>query len=192
MISGISRHIAKTAEFNIRKPEKFVDYTCAIFSGFAYTTEGLSFALNKKLPKEERRFLFFQELAEGAVGISLFLLLSSKFKKIGEKLVDKALILPDTLPNKFRTPEMVKRILTQDDKYTRILNEFKKNMGLAASLTGIIVVFNIITPIIRNKIASYFQQKKLQKESSNPFENSKIMEDFYKEHSVQEIRIETV
>lgn len=159
MINGIGNYIAKAAEYNMKDPSSFVKYTSAICNGFAFSAQSVAFSLNKEIPEKQRKFMVAQEVAEGVISTSILLMLASGFKAFGEKLVEKAKILPSTLPQELRNPESIKNILTQNTQYTEIVKKCKTSVGLATSILGVIAAFNVVTPILRNKIASYFQKK---------------------------------
>ena len=141
--------------------------TCAIF-------------FNEKMPAKEKRFLIPQEIFDGIINATLFWFITSKAASLGKKLVLKKCILPKSLVDIMEgfTPKSGNIDLLKEG----FLNHIKEHgspenlkaaknaiegMGVLVGLIGAVISNNIITPILRNKLAGMWQKRELQKESDN-------------------------
>ncbi|MCK7516067.1 MAG: hypothetical protein MZV70_76900 [Desulfobacterales bacterium] len=192
---------AKLAEFNFSKSADYLRYTAGFTFAFSSLSQALAFSVNKKIPEKEKHFLVSQEVAEGAINVGIFMSFATFFQNFGSKVVEKCWVLPNTLPEQLRTTEHVKNLLDAQKKsekqkpanLTGIIDEFKlQNLATPENLTsyakdlekvqglmkvgtmmlGSIIALNIVTPLIRNKIASHYQQKKIGGNTTTPMENT--------------------
>jgi hypothetical protein len=176
MINGVKEKIAKLAEYDIQHHASLLKWTTLIIWACSLAAEVGTFAANKKLPHKEKSFIIKQELTAGGISLAIMYLLADRFEKLGSKAVKSARLFPAFLPEKFRTPQAIEKILASNDSFIKKelggktelvekLIQFEKGMSVTAGTIGTILAFNITTPLISNKIASYFQNKELAKKA---------------------------
>lgn len=121
---------------------------------------------NDKISPEQKSFLIPQEIADAAVNILSFYVITSSFKNIASKLVSTGKL----------TTKGIKKALSQEDakklgKFDFNIGElknvpegykpFKNGVDVVASTVGSIISCNIVTPILRNQYASKKQKQAL-------------------------------
>jgi len=164
--------IAKLAEYDIQHHASLLKWTTLIIWACSLAAEVGTFAANKKLPPKEKSFIIKQELTAGGISLAIMYLLADSFEEAGKRLVDKARLLPGELPPQWRNPDAVRKILKADADFLKTalkgnrawiekLVGFRKGVSVVAGTIGTIIAFNITTPLISNKIASYFQNRSL-------------------------------
>lgn len=129
-------------------------------------------AINDKIPKEQKMFLIPQECADAAVNIASFYLITQSAKIIGSQLVKTGKWLPKSVrkfleTNKTFNPGKIGTDIEKDVKLPpKELEDFKNfshGMDFIFTTGGSILSCNIITPIIRNKIAAERQKKGIER-----------------------------
>lgn len=168
----LKNKVAKLAEYDVLHHASLLKWTTLIIWACSLVAEVGTFAFNKKLPDKEKSFIIKQELTAGGINLAIMYLLADSFEKAGAWLVNKAKLLPEELPAKFRTEEAVQKILDKDvaflnsdTKWINKMGGFRKGVSVLAGTIGTIIAFNITSPFISNKIASYFQNKDLAKKA---------------------------
>lgn len=169
-------------------------------------------ALNKKVSKKEKEFLIPQEIADAAVNITCFFLLTGQVKNIAQKLVKRGKIITPEIMKKckeFGIPfekegtqgkidiakaiqdkirdlkgalnikehknlsthlsveqETVikKRLDDLNDFNNKTYSSFENGVNVIGSLVGSVISGNIITPMLRNPVASWKQKSALDRE----------------------------
>lgn len=176
MIDAMKNQIAKWAEYDIQHHASLLKWTTLIIWACSLAAEVGTFAANQKLPKKEKSFIIKQELAAGGISLAIMYLLADQFEKLGSLAIKSASLFPDFLPKKLRNPQAIEKILASDAAFIKKelggkkelvekLVQFEKGMSVTAGTLGTILAFNITTPLISNKIASYFQNKQLAKQA---------------------------
>lgn len=132
---------------------------------------------NDKISKEQKSFLIPQEIADAAVNIASFYIITSSLKRLASKLVSTGKLT--TKPIK----EFLKRNNLQDkigdvnfnieslENFKTIKGEykpFKNGVDVIASTIGSIISCNLVTPVFRNQYASHKQKQVLAKMHSTP------------------------
>jgi len=141
--------------------------------------------LNNNIPNKEKKFLIPQEILDCVVNVSTFLFITSKAENIGKALVLSGKFLnksafdvaqklkPEKLFNgKFglntskkefdAALNIIKNTIAKQTNNKQIAQEFSdfyKGAGVITSLIGSIISGNIVTPIIRNRLAAVYQNK---------------------------------
>lgn len=139
--------------------------SCAAYTG--------AIALNKEIPSEQKKFLIPHELADGAINVSLFWLLTSRAKKFGEGLIESGKVLPEKIEKEVGE---IKAKLGKDALFKEVekhlskeslekLDHFKGSFPVLVSITGSVIAANIVTPMVRNIVAAKFQKKSINKSS---------------------------
>jgi len=134
---------------------------------------------NNKIPSKEKKFLIPQEIFDGIVNCTLFWFIASKSTNLGKKLVLNKHILPAKIAPlmkdftcKFKNLDKLKAAFlshvnavgTPSD--VRIADNAIEGMGVLTGIIGSIISNNICTPIIRNKLAAYYQKRELANSTS--------------------------
>lgn len=150
---------------NIGHIQNVCGTTAMLLSCMAFTGSVL---FNKGIPKEQKEFLVSQELADGAINVSLFWFMTSKFNKWAIKQVNDGKIFPknvkeEVLKIKSKLGEKakledIKEVLSKEGLEN--VEHFEKSFPALVSLSGSLLAASIVTPIVRNIIASKFQNRK--------------------------------
>jgi len=141
--------------------------TCAIF-------------FNDKLPSKEKRFLIPQEIFDGLINCTLFWFITSKATNLGKLLVLKKHVLPKTISKAMETfvpkgkdiAKLKESFLAHLNKkgnpsQIKVAKDAIEGLGVFSGIVGAIIATNIVTPILRNKLASNWQKKEMQKVADN-------------------------
>jgi len=144
--------------------------------GFVLSSLAQVFAIyfNDKIPSKEKKFLIPQEIFDGLINSTIFYFLTSKAVDFGKLLVLKKKILPKSIANIMKTfipngkdvASLQTGFLAHLKKESTAENlKFAKNfidgMGVMTGIGGAILTNNVVTPIIRNKLAAVYQQNNL-------------------------------
>lgn len=164
--------LAKTSYDHIKDQAHFQNWCgtiAMVLSCLAFTG---SIAFNKGVPSDQKKFLVSQELADGAVNVALFWIMTDKFKKWANKKIETGRVFPKEMKEKIEKvrvevgekatlkdmkPKFTAEELTKIDKFH---SGFRNGVSLGGSLFAV----SILTPIIRNVIASKFQEKAINRE----------------------------
>lgn len=129
----------------------------------------IGIALNKNYSHEQKKFMISQEAADAITNIGLYFGITSSLKWLSGKMVSTGKLTTKPILNflenkglthyrgKFnfditKVPGFKEGIKTSYDS-------FKNFAEASAAITGGIISSNIVTPIVRNEIASYRQNK---------------------------------
>lgn len=137
---------------------------------------------NPKIPNDQKSYLVPQELADAAVNIGSFFLVTQMAKKTTAKLFSTGKFAPKSVREYLNSKKEVfgNKIGKLDfdlDEAKKLLPDFPvesyyacKNLGTSLATVGAgIVSSNIITPIIRNSMATEMQKNYLK--AKHPQEN---------------------
>ncbi len=134
---------------------------------------------NDKISPEQKTFLIPQEIADAAVNILSFYVVTSSVKNLASKLVStgklstkniRAFLAKEGINAKSKDKSKLECIgninfnIEKLDNYSEIKGEyksFKNGVDVIASTIGSIVSCNIITPVLRNKYAAIKQKQAL-------------------------------
>ena len=132
---------------------------------------------NNKISNEKKSFLVPQEMADAAVNIGSFFLITQAAKKITAKLFSTGKFAPKTVrayleKNKDLYTNKIGKLDFDLDEVLKTHKDFPKdqyyackNFGTTLATVGAgIVSSNIVTPIIRNIMASKMQQNYISKQ----------------------------
>lgn len=126
---------------------------------------------NKNYTKEQKSFMIPQEFADAVVNIGSFLLVTKSFKSLSSKMVETGKIMPKSIHTFLGEKGLLSERgkfdfnITEVEgfhKHRQTYNNFKTMVESTAAIGGGILSSNIITPILRNKIASMRKDKVLQ------------------------------
>lgn len=165
------------------KPAKMLVHTGVLGWILSSLAQIAAIAFNEKIPSEQKLFLIPQEMADAAVNVLSFYVVTKSMKDIGAKLVTTG---------KLRNPKITKflnsvkgldksKIGTWDFDITKLkgfgsgssktdFDAFKNGVDVYASVLGSVASCNIITPVIRNKYAAERQKNVMAKLHENRFQ----------------------
>jgi len=144
--------------------------------GFALSglAQVFSIYFNDKIPSKEKKFLIPQEIFDSLINSTIFYFITSKAVDFGKLLVLKKKILPKSIsnivksfiPNGKDIATLKTEFLSHLQKNATAENvKFAKNfvdgMGVMTGIGGAILTNNIVTPVIRNKLAAVYQKNNL-------------------------------
>lgn len=138
MANFIQKTVANFANDN----GKFLFINAAIGWFLASAAQTFGIMTNKKIDKEDKKFLVPQEVFDGLSNIGLYAIITAPLMNMTDKLIDKGVI-------SFRNV----------DKNSAEFKSLKGGAAVLASFVGGIVSTNILTPIIRNKLGTVAQRK---------------------------------
>jgi hypothetical protein len=173
MINFSKNLITRLATYAIDNPASFLKRTAAL--NFSVGSVGLiiGMIINKNIPEKEKRFMIIQEATEGVLDLGVFLGCATAFEKIGRWLVKTKKLVPhidnfskeqvkDAITKFFANPNKPGISMLAESK----IRTWVKAAEVGAGLIGTIIAFNVITPLIRNYIASKLEKnigKKMDK-----------------------------
>lgn len=138
-------------------------------TGWALSSAGQIVGLlaNDKISNKEKTFLIPQEVFDAGVNIASFLLITTGIKKFANKLVTTGKLAPKSLRDYYKeTPFKsfvgsdkfdVERDLNGLASFTphkKTYDGFKNIVATSATIGGSIFSCNIVTPLLRNNLAS--------------------------------------
>ena len=138
-------------------------------TGWALSSAGQIVGLlaNDKISNKEKTFLIPQEVFDAGVNIASFLLITTGIKKFANKLVTTGKVAPKSLREYYETTPFKSFVGTDKFNAERDLNGlasftphkktydgFKNIVTTGATIGGSIFSCNIVTPLLRNNLAS--------------------------------------
>lgn len=143
---------------------------------------------NDKISPEQKVFLIPQEIADAAVNILSFYVITNSVKAVASKLVKTGKLTTPDIRNYLKKTGIkipkkssdVSPIGKWDFDITKLANfdeiadkfkPFKNGVDVAASMVGSIISCNLVTPILRNEYASRRQKEMLTKMHGNQVKN---------------------
>lgn len=129
---------------------------------------------NDKISPEQKSFLIPQEIADAAINILSFYVITSSFKSAASKLVSTGKLttkpIRDFLTKQgVNSNEHIGKLNFNIEKMANFSDikdnykPFKNGVDVVASTVGSIISCNIVTPILRNQYASKKQKQTLAK-----------------------------
>ena len=172
-------------------PAKMLIYTGVLGWFLSSAAQVVAIAVNDKIPKEQKMFLIPQEIGDGAVNVVSFFLVTSVIKNFASRLVSSGKLATPKI-RKFLTDSGINirtkkgwKVLSNFDfskfniknmmNFSQIkdeYNSFKNGVDVIGMTVGSILSCNIITPVLRNKIAANRQQKTLAR--MNAIDSEKV------------------
>lgn len=142
---------------------------------------------NDKIPQDQKKFLIPQEIADGALNIAAFYIITKSMKDIAGKFVStgkwsnesirtfigkqaKRINMGDfdlNLVEKFKGEnELVK------GEFHKAYDPFKNGIDMISTSLGTVISCNAITPFIRNSYGAKQQKLSLEKEKKKTVQNA--------------------
>lgn len=187
---------------------KLLVHMGALGTLFGSVAQLMAVVTDKKIDKEQKKFLLPQEGTDAVVNVALTYTICDRIKKAGDKIIEKGHLLTDELAKAITDikPELAsnikdwKNIITPEDlkkhKLTELLENpqllkifkgckedtikniepvidkaldlaqtHKNNVGIITTIAASVLASNIITPYVRNIIASKIQKRTIKKEA---------------------------
>ncbi len=147
----------KTAvpRYVIKNNKGFLTYTSALTFTVSGLGQGLSVLNNKKLSKDHKKYIFYQEMGTMGLNLAALLAFSLKFGQWGENWAKAGRFLPNGV-KAGQVKEYIKKLGQSGAKMTDVDSKIAthiKATGVAATILGQIVALNIVAPIVRNLLA---------------------------------------
>ncbi len=129
---------------------------------------------NDEISNKQKMYLIPQELADAAVNIASFYLVTQSFKSVTSKILNRGKLLRKPIKS-FLEANGVKNVgqkgfdVLRDGNLTPEVKKdflkFRDGVDFLATTAGSVLSCNILTPIIRNEIATYKQKSHMTKYS---------------------------
>ncbi len=147
----------------------------------------IGIALNKEYSHEQKKFMIAQESADALTNIVLYFGVTKSLTALSSHMVKTGKLAPRSIADFLRRSnfshlrgtfgfDVTKAPGFEEAGLRGAYNGFKCFTDAAAATIGGIISSNIITPIVRNKIASYRQNKYKEKQQlltvNNPVNNA--------------------
>ncbi len=149
-------------------PGKMLIHTGVIGWILSSAAQVAAIIINDKIPKEQKMFLVPQEMADAAVNIASFYIITQSFKSVASKLVKTGKWLPGVVRDALDKSDVADKVgkkgfdVLKDGKLTTeladIYKKFDAGIDVIATTIGSILSCNIVTPIVRNEIAANRQK----------------------------------
>lgn len=140
----------------------------------------VAIATNDEIPNKQKMYLIPQELADAGVNIASFYLVTQTFKSVTAKLLNRGKILRKPI-REFLKEHNIQKVgekgfdVLRDGNLTPEVKKdflkFRDGVDFIATTAGSILSCNILTPIIRNEIATNKQKSHMTKYSQFIEEN---------------------
>ena len=175
---------------NFRKDaSKMLIWTGVAGWGLSSLAQICGIAFNSKIPKEQKSFLIPQEIADAAVNVGSFFLITQVAKRTVARLFSTGKIAPNAVrnylqKNKELYADKIGKLSFDLDEVLKKNKDFPKNeyyscknfYTTVATVGAGILSSNIVTPLIRNYGAPKMQKSYLNKTNSptavNPYRTS--------------------
>lgn len=158
----------------------------------ACISQVVAVALNKQIPSDQKKFLIPQEIADGALNVLAFYLITNSLKNIGAKLVTtgkwttkgiKEYVEKKGLPENLKLGDEkvnLNKLAVEDQEFQKLYGTFKTGIDMMSTVTGAVISSNLITPYIRNIWGAHRQKEEIVREKAiqkkpttqlNPYSN---------------------
>jgi len=159
-----------------------------VFSAFAQVGAIL---INDKIPKNQKKFLIPQEIADAGINIAAFYLFTNTCNKVASKLVSTGKLsykpIKDYIEKKIPNAEIGKFSTKIDDliaatpeliRIKKPYNQFKNGVCVAVNVVASVIACNIVTPYLRNHLGAKAQKISIEKAAhptTLPAQNTPIL-----------------
>lgn len=145
--------------------------------GWALSSAAQIFAIvkNDKIPRDQKKFLIPQELFDAVINILAYVAITKSFTKIGDKLVESGRLANSKIRTFLKVTNRETQICKKgfnianldevkketDKDFAKDYYKFADGISFISTTIGSIISCNIVTPVLRNKIATNRQKKSL-------------------------------
>lgn len=163
---------------------KMLIHTGVIGWGLSSLAQVAAIVINDKIPKEQKMFLVPQEVADAAVNIASFYLITQSFKSVASKLVKSGKWTIGSVRNFLTKNNLTNKVgkkgfdILKDANLPKDLADAHKNFAdgidVIATTVGSILSCNIVTPVIRNQYAANRQKNSIARmnDKQQPVKNT--------------------
>jgi len=154
---------AKLANMYSKDPGKMLLHTGTIGWILSCAAQTIAIATNDKIDKKQKAYLIPQEIFDGLVNIFSFYILTRTFKDVFLKLVSTGKFTNKTIMKFLEKNNLTNKIGKMDFNIEKLANyseiepeyrAFKDGVGVVSSTIGSIISCNLLTPVLRNKLAN--------------------------------------
>ena len=165
-------------------PSNMLIWTGAFGWAASSAAQMLGIVFNPKVSDKEKSFLLPQEMWDAVMNIILFLCVTNGAKRGVKKLFTTGKLAPESVREYLKkNTELAEKVGKIDFNLDTIAEkmpnfpkesyEVYKNFGTTLTTVGAgILATNVLTPIVRNNMASRVQTKYVNYKNSNPYQNS--------------------
>lgn len=166
-----------------KDPGKMLLHTGTIGWILSCAAQTIAIATNDKIDKKQKAYLIPQEIFDGLINIISFYVLTKTFKDVCSKLVTTGKYNNKAIMKFLEKHNLTNRIGKIDfnienlENFAEIKPEymaFKDGVAIVSSTIGSIISCNLLTPVLRNKLANRqsrvlrAEMDKIDKEKQNP------------------------
>lgn len=174
MLHGFKRSLGRLAAISTTKMDNIIIFTSIAGWAASAAAQIFGIASNKNYSHEQKKYMINQELFDAGTNIMLYLGITKPLTFLASQMVKTAKLAPKSIIDFMRRTNIVKNRgkygfdITQAKGFDAAglrgkYNAFKCFAGATAATIGGVISSNIITPIVRNKIAAYRQNKYIER-----------------------------
>lgn len=136
----------------------------------------VALVFNDNIPKEQKKFLVPQEIADGFVNVLSFYLITKGFKDVGQKLVKSGkwsnLEIRNFVKKNDKTVKMgdfstdIESKFKGNEEFHSAFGPFKTGVDMLTTTIGSVISCNIITPYARNYIGAILQKRSIDNDKA--------------------------
>lgn len=191
MFHGFKRTLGKLAGASVSKMGDIIIFTTVASWMASSAAQIYGIAVNKNYTHDQKKYMINQEVFDAITNIGLYFSITKSLTLLSSQMVKTAKLAPKSIVEFMRRNGIIENRgkfnfdVTQARNFDKegmknTYNAFKCFADAGAATIGGIISSNIITPIIRNNIAAYRQNKYKARNgigSQNPINKSPITED---------------
>lgn len=163
---------------------KLIVHTGVITWTLATLAQVGAIVFNDKIPKEQKKFLIPQEIADGVLNIVAFYAITNSLKSLAGRLVSTgkwsnasirnfiAKNPPKNLNEEIKMGEIttnLSKTYKGNEDFYKAYSPFKNGMDMIATTIGSVVSCNAATPFIRNAYGARQQKRSLERDRMNTY-----------------------
>lgn len=103
----------------------------------------IAIVTNKSISPKEKKYMVPQEIADGVINVGCYYGITKVFQNVANRMIDKGKI-----------------IFKEANGSIMNANQFKSPVSVLAVIAGSVISCNILTPLLRNVVATLCQRKK--------------------------------
>lgn len=188
MLSFAKKLADYTSKTMSKDPGKMLLWTGTLGWILSSAAQITAIQLNHKIPKDQKKFMFPQEMADAVINIGCFFAITQCCTALGKNLVKSGKLSTPAIRkylDGIKNPEIANKIknntLNIDEhllklkpgENPKVSKEFEANydklfsgVSFIASTTGSVIGGNLLTPVLRNKFASNRQKQGIAEDKS--------------------------
>ncbi len=175
--SGFKVHMLKNYGEN---PGKMLVHTGTLGWILSSLAQVGAVVFNDKISPEQKSFLIPQEIADAAINILSFYVITNSLKNFGAKLVSTGKLRTKRIRNFLEKNDLMSKVgkldfdVSKQPNFSPIADSyksFKNGVDVVTSTVGSVISCNILTPILRNEYASKRQKQTIAKMQQHQLNN---------------------